>query len=263
LSTRESTRVRVCAAAAAGGFEYDGTTEILPLQASTDAAQAAEIMLVAGASAAAVCGVHSPLNPSQEVAFAAELQVALQQRAPGELQLLRSHWFICCYISEGDETQICSQLSLPLQRAVVIVPCLTASPTAVLRHMQQTIPVPPPASLFWHTAAGRPVHITLSHKLSGRLGLLERESAAVLNASLAPLAAAVIPQNAAALQQLGLHVPLYVTGRVGEVTSAAAVAMIMCAMLICSATRGMLVLQYVLLLVSCILQVRVVLNCST
>jgi hypothetical protein len=56
------------------------------------------------------------------------------------------------------------------------------------------------------------VHITLSHQLSGRLGLLERESAAVLNASLAPLAAAVIPQYAAALQQLGLRVPLYITG---------------------------------------------------
>jgi hypothetical protein len=76
-------------------------------------------------------------------------------------------------------------------------------------------PNPSTASLFWHTstAADRPVHITLSHKLSGRLGLLERESAAVLNASLAPLAAAVIPQYAAALQQLGLQVPLYITGR--------------------------------------------------
>jgi hypothetical protein len=41
-------------------------------------------MLAAGAAAAAVCGVHSPLNPSQELAFAAELQAALQQRAPGE-----------------------------------------------------------------------------------------------------------------------------------------------------------------------------------
>jgi N-methylhydantoinase A/oxoprolinase/acetone carboxylase beta subunit len=56
------------------------------------------------------------------------------------------------------------------------------------------------------------MYITLSHKLSGRLGLLEREAAAVINASLAPLAAAVIPQYTAALQQLGLHVPLYITG---------------------------------------------------
>jgi hypothetical protein len=80
----------------------------------------------------------------------------------------------------------------------------------------------------------------------------------VLNASLAPLAAAVIPQYVAALQQLGLHVQLYVTGRVGEVTSAAAAAMIMCAVLSCSATWGMVVLQHVSLRASCFLQVRVV-----
>lgn len=32
--------------------------------------------------------------------------------------------------------------------------------------------------------AGRTVHITLSHQVSGRLGLLERESAGILNAAL-------------------------------------------------------------------------------
>ncbi|WIA10376.1 hypothetical protein OEZ85_010568 [Tetradesmus obliquus] len=135
---------------ASGGFEYDGTTEISLLQASTDAATAADAMLAAGAAAAAVCGVHTPLNPCQELAFGQELQAALQQRAPG-----------------------------------------------------------------------LPVHITLSHKLSGRLGLLEREAAAAINASLAPLAAAVVPQYAAALQQLGLQVPLYITGNDGTLLSAA------------------------------------------
>ncbi|KAF6258931.1 hypothetical protein COO60DRAFT_1068052 [Scenedesmus sp. NREL 46B-D3] len=78
------------------------------------------------------------------------------------------------------------------------------------------------AGLTLCTAAGRPVHITLSHKLFGRLGLLEREAAAALNASLAPLAAAVIPQYAAALGRLGLHAPLYITGNGGTLMSAAA-----------------------------------------
>lgn len=53
----------------------------------------------------------------------------------------------------------------------------------------------------------------MSHQLSGRLGLLEREAATILNASLQPLAAAVVPQYSAALQQVGLQaVPLYLTG---------------------------------------------------
>jgi N-methylhydantoinase A/oxoprolinase/acetone carboxylase beta subunit len=41
-------------------------------------------MLAAGAAAAAVCGVHAPLNPSQELAFAAALKATLQQQAPGK-----------------------------------------------------------------------------------------------------------------------------------------------------------------------------------
>lgn len=71
--------------------------------------------------------------------------------------------------------------------------------------------------------AGRAVYFTLSHKLSGRLGLLEREAAAILNASLQPLAAAVIPGCSRALQRLGLqHVPLFLTGNDGTLMSASA-----------------------------------------
>lgn len=67
----------------AGGYEYDGATEIWPLQAAADAATAAERVLQAGATAVAVCGVHAPMNRAQELAFAAELTAQLQQRAPG------------------------------------------------------------------------------------------------------------------------------------------------------------------------------------
>jgi hypothetical protein len=79
------------------------------------------------------------------------------------------------------------------------------------KHISRTVQFTLYSSLHGCTAE-LPVYITLSHKLSGRLGLLEREAAAALNASLAPLAAAVIPQYAAAMRQLGLHVPLYITG---------------------------------------------------
>eukprot|EP00775_Hariotina_reticulata_P011653 gene11653-11798_t len=63
-------------------------------------------------------------------------------------------------------------------------------------------------------------HITLSHKLSGRLGLLEREAAAILNAALQPLAAKVLPSYAAALAERGLgqECPL-LTFRSGPVNS--------------------------------------------
>jgi hypothetical protein len=90
------------------------------------------------------------------------------------------------------------------------------------------------SSLGWHVkhmllimvphalSAGRSILITLSHQLSGRLGLLEREAAAVLNAALQPLAARVIPGYHAALQQLGLgHVPLYLTGVAGRLRCSA------------------------------------------
>jgi hypothetical protein len=86
------------------------------------------MMLAAGASAAAMCGVHSPLNPSQEIAFAAELQAALQQRAPGTVQLSKGLVHLLLHVRRL-VNQICIQLALPLQRAVVIVPC----PTAMLR----------------------------------------------------------------------------------------------------------------------------------
>lgn len=92
-------------AVAAGGFEYDGTTEMTPLQASTDAATAANAMLAAGAAAAAVCGVHAPLNPSQELAFGQELQAALQQRAPGEDGLLCSSCMHACVRHWGSECE--------------------------------------------------------------------------------------------------------------------------------------------------------------
>lgn len=52
--------------------------------------------------------------------------------------------------------------------------------------------------------------ITLSHEL-GRLGLIERENAATMNASLAAMAGEVVRSFGDALAALGIHCPLYVS----------------------------------------------------
>ncbi len=61
--------------------------------------------------------------------------------------------------------------------------------------------------------------ITLSHEL-GRIGLLERENAALLNAALADLARTTIAGFRAALAASGIAAPLYLTQNDGTVMSA-------------------------------------------
>jgi N-methylhydantoinase A/oxoprolinase/acetone carboxylase beta subunit len=63
------------------------------------------------------------------------------------------------------------------------------------------------------------VEITLSHEV-GRTGLLERENATLLNASLRPLARRIISAFKAALQALGLEAALYLTQNDGTVMTA-------------------------------------------
>jgi len=63
------------------------------------------------------------------------------------------------------------------------------------------------------------VAITLSHKL-GRIGLLERENAALLNAALRPLARVTIAGFAAAIMASGIDAPLYITQNDGTVMPA-------------------------------------------
>lgn len=62
--------------------------------------------------------------------------------------------------------------------------------------------------------------ITLSSQI-GRLGLLERENAAILNASLGPLGLEVVAAFEQALREAGLRVPLYLTQNDGTLMSAA------------------------------------------
>ncbi|HTX00530.1 MAG TPA: hydantoinase/oxoprolinase family protein [Acidimicrobiales bacterium] len=64
------------------------------------------------------------------------------------------------------------------------------------------------------------LELTCSHRV-GRLGLLERENAAALNASLRPLAARVIGSFETAVRALRLEAPLYISQNDGTVLSAA------------------------------------------
>ncbi|MBV8619845.1 MAG: hydantoinase/oxoprolinase family protein [Curvibacter sp.] len=66
--------------------------------------------------------------------------------------------------------------------------------------------------------------ITLSSEI-GRLGLLERENAAILNASLGPLGLEVVAAFEQALQDGGIHAPLYLTQNDGTLMSAAQAAL--------------------------------------
>lgn len=63
------------------------------------------------------------------------------------------------------------------------------------------------------------VSITLSHDL-GRIGLLERENVALLNACLAPLAAHTVRAFEEALRQAGIAAPLFITQNDGTVIRA-------------------------------------------
>lgn len=63
------------------------------------------------------------------------------------------------------------------------------------------------------------VHMTLSHHF-GRLGLMERENAAVLNATLLPFAERVVASFVAAVQKRGLTCPVYISQNDGTLMSA-------------------------------------------
>jgi N-methylhydantoinase A/oxoprolinase/acetone carboxylase beta subunit len=63
------------------------------------------------------------------------------------------------------------------------------------------------------------IRITLSHRL-GRIGLLERENAALLNAALGDLAKVTIDGFRAAIAKSGIDAPLYLTQNDGTVMSA-------------------------------------------
>jgi N-methylhydantoinase A/oxoprolinase/acetone carboxylase beta subunit len=64
-------------------------------------------------------------------------------------------------------------------------------------------------------------HITVSHRVGGRLGLLERENATVLNAALLPVGHETISRFQHAATETGLEAPLYLTQNDGTLMTAA------------------------------------------
>lgn len=63
------------------------------------------------------------------------------------------------------------------------------------------------------------VRVTLSHNI-GRLGLLERENAAIINAALAELSVAVIDSMRQALDELGIEAPFFISQNDGTLMHA-------------------------------------------
>jgi N-methylhydantoinase A/oxoprolinase/acetone carboxylase beta subunit len=81
-------------------------------------------------------------------------------------------------------------------------------------------------------------HVTLSHEL-GRIGLLERENAALLNAALIELARSTIAGFTAAIAASGIAAPLYLTQNDGTVMQAATAATLPVMSFACGATNSM------------------------
>lgn len=72
-----------------------------------------------------------------------------------------------------------------------------------------------------HAGSGPPApyYVTVSHEVAG-VGLLERENAAVLNATLRPLASTLLPAFRDALGRLGFAGRLFLTSNDGTLLSA-------------------------------------------
>ncbi|CAN0595705.1 unnamed protein product, partial [Laminaria digitata] len=74
------------------------------------------------------------------------------------------------------------------------------------------------AEIIWETL-GRHTAITLSHTI-GRIGLLERENACIMNASLAGLSHNVVRSFSKAIQALQLDAPFYISQNDGTLMGA-------------------------------------------
>lgn len=77
-----------------GGYEFDGK-EISALSPA-DVSTAADLIIERGAAAVVVCGVHAPVNPAQELDFAAKLTEELKQRDPGGMCRPKRAYLLCC-----------------------------------------------------------------------------------------------------------------------------------------------------------------------
>lgn len=156
----------------AGGYEFDGSSEIAPLD-EQQLRRIARRILAAGIRCAVVSGVFSPVQAAQE------------QRAAVIL---------------ADEAAAADAEADALGGAIE------------QRQQQQQ-------ECEGQGQGQGPLLVCQSHEV-GRLGLLERENAAVLNAALQPLARRVVPACVAALAAAGIQAPLFFTANDGTLLSA-------------------------------------------
>ena len=112
-------------------------------------------------------------------------------------------------LDEGELRQVCGTLrTLGITSVAVTGVFSPVGPTQELRAREIVLEELPRAD------------VSLSHEI-GRLGLLERESAAILNASLIAMARQAVAHYREGLAELGLRCPLFVSQNDGTVMSAA------------------------------------------
>ena len=171
-----------------GGFEYDGCTEIAPLN-ELQLRGIARRILAAGICCVVVSGVFSPVQAAQEQRAAAvllnEAALVADDAAAG-------------WQESGAEGHSSSDASS--SRSSGSVRAAAAEPGS------EQMP---------------PLLVCASHEI-GQLGLLERENAAVLNAALLPLAHQVVPACQAAMAAAGIAAPLLFCSNDGTLLPAAA-----------------------------------------
>lgn len=172
-----------------GGYEYDGCSEIAPLN-ERQLRGIARRILAAGLRCVVVSGVFSPLQATQERRAAAILlHEAAAADAPGQQGGSSTEGG-----SGGGSSGTCSGGGSSGHSG----------------------------SSGGSAGSSGPVLVCLSHEV-GQLGLLERENAAVLNAALLPLARQVVPACEAALAAAGIAAPLLFCSNDGTLLPAAAV----------------------------------------
>ncbi len=167
-----------------GGYEYDGCTEIAPLN-ERQLRGIARRMWAAGICCVVVSGVFSPVQAAQEQRAAA---VLLEEAAAAAAEAAAERQGDSSIGGDGGSGSIGSSGA--------------AAGQAGSDHQP-------------------PLLVCLSHEI-GQLGLLERENAAVLNAALLPLARRVVPACEAALAAAGIEAPLLFCSNDGTLLPAAA-----------------------------------------
>ena len=222
----------------AGGYEYDGAEIAAVDEAEVCAAVRRE--WAAGVRSFVVAGVFSPVKSDQED-HVAQLVNAELARLAGvtAVHAAAHHARTFCFVPAGVSLQydftVACYGTVPYSHH-----CLMAVSSVCLRRRWRSQLQSFKSQAGRHVPAGggfdgviisrcacqaggskEPCYVTKSHEVAG-MGLLERENAAALNATLRPLAAALIPAFRDALAALGFGGRLFLTSNDGTLLSAEA-----------------------------------------